>query len=155
MSEGARNTISVIDRNVRLATPYAIVFALFGSILYATFVVVSTEITMKRNLLDLGTEFLRTNMSIFTGGEIESVDLLSSRMMTENCILWFIKLLINLVLLIPLKKKPMNNLLYTYTFNLLTQKFLCCLIVIEREIERGKIQMKPPQFCWHNIWMIP
>ena len=84
MSEGARNTISVIDRNVRLATPYAIVFALFGAILYATYVVVSTGITMKMNLLELGTEFLRTNMPIFAGGEIESGDLLSSRMMTET-----------------------------------------------------------------------
>ena len=82
MSEGARNTISVISRNIADATPYAIVFALFGAIFYATFVVVSTGITMKMNLLDLGTEFLRNNMPLFTGGEIENGDLLSSRMMT-------------------------------------------------------------------------
>merc|ERR1712106_51460 len=84
LSEGARNTISVITKNVGLGVPYGIVFALFGAILYATFVVVSTGITMKMNLLDLGTEFLRTNMPIFTGGEIEGGDLLSSRMMTET-----------------------------------------------------------------------
>ena len=84
MSEGARNTISVITKNVGNATPYAIIFALFGAVLYATFLVVSTGITMKMNLLDLGTEFLRTNMPIFTGGKIDSEDLLSSRMMTET-----------------------------------------------------------------------
>jgi len=28
----------------------------------------------------------------------------------------------------PLKKKPMNNLLYNYTFDLLTQEFLGCVI---------------------------
>ena len=82
MSEGARNTISVIDRNVRLATPYAIVVALIAAVFYATFVVVSAGITLKSNLLNLGTEFLRTNMPLFTGGEIENGDLLSSRMMT-------------------------------------------------------------------------
>jgi len=84
MSEGAKNTVSVVSSNIKVATPYAIVFALFGAILYATYVVVSTGITMKMNLLELGTEFLRTNMPIFTGGEIESADLLSSRMMTET-----------------------------------------------------------------------
>ena len=84
LSEGAKNTVSVVSSNIKLATPYAIVFALFGAILYATYVVVSTGITMKMNLLELGTEFLRTNMPIFTGGEIEGGDLLSSRMMTET-----------------------------------------------------------------------
>ena len=54
--------------------------------MYATFLVVSTGITMKMNLLDLGTEFLRTNMPIFdfNPGKIDSEDLLSSRMMTET-----------------------------------------------------------------------
>ena len=84
LSEGARNTISVVTKNVGNATPYAIILALFGAVLYATFVIVSTGITMKMNLLDLGTEFLRTNMPIFTGGKIDSEDLLSSRMMTET-----------------------------------------------------------------------
>ena len=86
LSEGARNTISVITKNVGNATPYAIIFALFGAVLYATFLVVSTGITMKMNLLDLGTEFLRTNMPIFdfNPGKIDSEDLLSSRMMTET-----------------------------------------------------------------------
>jgi len=28
----------------------------------------------------------------------------------------------------PLKKKPMNNLLYNYNFDLLTQEFLGCVI---------------------------
>ena len=82
MSETARNTITVISKNMREATPYAIIFVLFGAIFYATFVVVSAGITMKSNLLNMGTEFLRTNMPIFTGGEIENGDLLSSRMMT-------------------------------------------------------------------------
>ena len=84
MSEGARNTLSVITKNAALGVPYAILLAVFGAILYATFVVVSTGITMKMNLLDLGTEFLRNNMPIFTGGEIEGGDSLSSRMMTET-----------------------------------------------------------------------
>ena len=86
MSEGAKNTVSVVSSNIKVATPYAIVFALFGAILYATYVVVSTGITMKMNLLELGTEFLRTNMPIFdfNPGKIDSEDLLSSRMMTET-----------------------------------------------------------------------
>ena len=74
MSEEARNTISVRDRNVQ--TAISLVFAKYGASLYALlaiFVIVST-----------GIRFLRTNMPIFTGGEIESGDLLSSRMMTET-----------------------------------------------------------------------
>ena len=83
LSEGARNTISVISKNIQLGTPYAIIFAVFGLILYATFVVTSTAITTKMSLLNMGTEFLRNNLPLFTGDEI-SPDLMSSRMMTET-----------------------------------------------------------------------
>ena len=55
-------------------TAISLVFAKYGASLYALlaiFVIVST-----------GIRYLRTNMPIFTGGKIESGDLLSSRMMT-------------------------------------------------------------------------
>jgi len=94
VTKSAQNGIATVQRGLGVAFPYVLVLSLAALVTYVTFSAVSFAVATKTNLWNMGSNYLRENLPIFST-EQGDTSTFANRMMTDYLAPYIIPLIHN------------------------------------------------------------